>query len=105
MIKRRPRIRTTTEEVLSNLYHLERNKIIGEADDLVQSKDPNPVISTNAASGSSPRDVDVSDRIERTPCQVLWWLMRVWGPSTPRDLHFREVLAPLGMTGVDSWIY
>jgi len=81
MIKRRRRIRTTTEEaeVLSNLCHLEqntvigisklghpeRNKINGEADDLVQSKDPNPVISANAASGSSPRDVDVFARIER----------------------------------------
>ena len=64
---------------ISKLCHLERNKVIGEADDLVQSKacpersrrDPNAVISANAASGSSPRDVDVSDRNERTPCQVL----------------------------------
>jgi hypothetical protein len=70
MIKRRPRIRTTTEEVLSNLYHLERNKIIGEADDLVQSKDPNAVISANTASGSSPRDVDVFTSMERMPCEV-----------------------------------
>ncbi len=64
--------------VISKPCHLERNKVIGEADDLAQSKDPNPVISADAASGSSPRDVDVSDSIERTPCQVLWWLMRVW---------------------------
>jgi hypothetical protein len=87
MTKRRPRTRTTIKaKVLCNLCHLERNvvtgifnfcrlernKVIGEADDLVQSKDPNAVISANAASGSSPRDVDVSDSIERTPCQVLW---------------------------------
>ena len=73
MIKRRRRIRTTTEEAevlsnlchleqntvigiskrchlernkiiaISNLCHLERNKVIGEADDLVQSKDPTPL--------------------------------------------------------------
>ncbi len=56
---------TEEAEVLSNLCHLEQNKINGEADDLVQSKDPNPVISANAESGSSPRDVDVFARIER----------------------------------------
>src|SRR5882762_1406590 len=50
---------------ISKLGHLERNKISGEADGLVQSKDPNPVISANATSGSSPRDVDVFASIER----------------------------------------
>ena len=30
----------------------------------MQSKDPKPVISTDAASGSSPRDVDVFASIE-----------------------------------------
>ena len=50
---------------ISKLCHLEPNKVIGEADDLVQSKDPNAVISANAASGSSPRDVDVSATRER----------------------------------------
>jgi hypothetical protein len=36
---------------------------------LEQSTDSNPVISANGASWSSPRDVDASDRIERTPCR------------------------------------
>jgi len=84
MIKRRRRTRTTIEvEVLPNLCHLERNKIIGEADDLVQSKDPNAVISANGASGSSPRDVDVSASIERTPVRFV---------------------ATHAATGFDSWV-
>ena len=72
MTRRRRRTRTTIEaEVLLNLCHLERNKIIGEADDLVQSKDPYAVISANGASGSSPPYVDVAASIEN---ELKVWL-------------------------------
>ena len=90
---------TEEAEVLSNLCHLEQNKINGEADDLVQSKDPNPVISANAASGSSPRDVDVFASIERFRGGA-----RLRGPSTPTGPLLREGLAAISMTGFDSCV-
>ena len=40
------------------MCHLERNKVIGEAGDLVESKDPSSVISATAASGNSPHAAD-----------------------------------------------
>jgi hypothetical protein len=51
---------TALSSSLSPRCHLERNKVIGEADDLVESKDPSSVISATVVSGSSPHDADAS---------------------------------------------
>ncbi len=52
--------------------------VIGEADDHVESKEPNSVTSSNAASGSSAVDIGrvpakamwMPARIARTPCPI-----------------------------------
>jgi len=91
--------------VISKPCHLERNKVIGEADDLAQSKDPSPVISADAASGSSPRDCRRVRQHRESALPGSLVAHAGMGPSTRRDLHFREVLAPLRMTGFDSGIH
>jgi hypothetical protein len=45
--------------------------VIGEADDHVESKEPNSVTSSNAASGSSAVDIG------RVPAKAMWMPVRI----------------------------
>jgi thiamine biosynthesis protein ThiS len=61
-----------TERNFNNHCHLERNKTIGEADCLAESKDPSTVKSTMPLQGvlSMPPARSLSNCIGRTPCKV-----------------------------------